>query len=238
MKYVLSLLGVLLLWTFTTAAQENVGNEQLLATPSVKLATAVAVEPPSATDISLITGTAPAHPAITLGLSDPVPAPSPAPPQDVYGVFQTYTMEVYFGYTFYRFYEIPSITQNMNGFNFSMQYFIKDWFGLDGEYMSTWGSQSGYTAHGCFGGGGPRFRWSLGRGIEIWGHGMIGGSCFNVQTPYGGRTSLSYQLGAGIDINAHHHRWAYRFAGDMVGTTFYNTYQYSPKFSAGVVFKF
>jgi hypothetical protein len=242
MKYVLGLFGVLLLWTYSASAQTNVGNAQLLTTPTVNLTSTLAGEPlpPSDTNTTLFAIAAEPRPANTLGLSMPAPAAAatPAPPQDVYGVFQTFPMEVYFGYTFYRFYEVPSITQNLNGFNLSMQYFIKDWFGLDGEFMSTWGSQSGVTAHGCFGGGGPRFRWAAGRGIEVWGHGMIGGACFNPQTPYGATHALAYQLGAGIDINAHHHRWAYRFSGDMVGTTFYNTYQYSPKFSAGIVFKF
>jgi hypothetical protein len=67
---------------------------------------------------------------------------------------------------------------------------------------------------------------------------MIGEACFNPQTPFGSTTSLSYQLGGGIDINAHHHRFAYRLAADMIGSTFYGTSQYSPKFSAGIVFKF
>ena len=239
MKYVLGLVGVLFLWTGTAGAQANVGNQQLLTTPTVKLADDFSVDSLPATEASPFASSPAPHPTTTLGLSEPAPAAaSPADPQGVYGVFQTYNTEVYLGYTFYRFYEIPSITQNLNGFNFSMQYYFTDWFGVDGEFATGWGSQGPYTAHGCFGGGGPRFRWSAGHGIEVWGHGMIGGSCFNLKTPYGGTNALAYQLGAGVDIDAHHHRWAYRFAGDMVGTTFYNTYQYSPKFSAGIVFKF
>lgn len=238
MKYVLGLVGFLLVWTCSAGAQVNVGNEQLLTAPTVKLDSTLAVEPlPAADPVPFLSSPAP-HPTDTLGLSEPAPAASPAPPQGVYGVFQTYSMEVYIGYTFYRFYEIPSITQNLNGFNVSMQYYITDWFGLDGEFASGWGSQGPYTAHGCFGGGGPRVRWSAGHGIELWGHGMVGGSCFNLKTPYGGTDSLAYQVGGGVDINAHHHRFAYRLAADMVGTTFYGTTQYSPKFSAGVVFKF
>lgn len=241
MKYVLGIIGVLLLWTCGATAQTNVGNGQLLTTPTVNLTSVLTGTPLPASDTNptpFAIGAEP-HPAVTLGLLGASPAPTPpAPPQEVYNVFQTFPMEVYFGYTFYRFYEVPSITQNLNGFNLSMQYYIKDWFGLDGEFVSTWGSQSGVTAHGCFGGGGPRFRWSAGRGIEVWGHGMVGGGCFSPQTPYGPTHALAYQLGAGIDINAHHHRWAYRFAGDMIGTTLYNTYQFSPKFSAGIVFKF
>ena len=247
MKHVLFVVFALFLWLIPAGAQvtapadgpadgsTNAGNEKLLTQPTVKIATLAAE---TADDSSLPAAPIP-HPTTTLGLSEPAPAAgSPAPPQSVYGVFQEYNFEIYAGYTFYRFYELPNITQNLNGFNVSMQYYINNWFGVDGEFASGWGSQGAYTAHSCFGGGGPRFRWAAGRGIEVWGHGMVGGSCFNLQTAYGGKAALSYQVGAGLDINAHHHRWAYRIAGDMVGTTFFNTYQYNPKISAGIVFKF
>lgn len=232
MKFVLGMVGTCCLWANAAAAQTNSGNLQLLTTPSVKLATAFFADTPSEKAILPGTNEPSALPSDTLGLSAPVPA-TPAPSS--IGVFNEFPMEVYFGYTFYSFHQLPSDTQNLNGFNLSVQYYLNNWLGLDGEFASAWGSQS---SHGCFGGGGARARWSAGRGIEVWGHGMFGGSCYNVQTPYGGTTSLAYQVGGGIDIDAHHHRWAYRIAGDMVGTNFYNTHQYSPKISAGIVFKF
>jgi hypothetical protein len=47
----------------------------------------------------------------------------------------------------------------------------------------------------------------------------------------------AYEAGGGVDIRA---RWrlSYRIEVDMVGTHYYNTYQYSPKVTAGIVIKF
>ena len=53
-----------------------------------------------------------------------------------------------------------------------------------------------------------------------------------------GQAAFAYEAGGGIDINAHHQKWAYRFAGDMVGTRFFSTNRFSPKISAGIVYKF
>ncbi|HYL46224.1 MAG TPA: hypothetical protein VEU52_04300, partial [Candidatus Limnocylindrales bacterium] len=88
------------------------------------------------------------------------------------------------------------------------------------------------------GGGGPRFRWSLPRGLELWGHGLVGYSHFAPQTPFGGQNAFAFEVGAGVDINVRHQKWALRFAGDMIGSHYFGTEQYSPKASAGVVYKF
>ncbi|HTZ75085.1 MAG TPA: hypothetical protein VMB47_14275 [Candidatus Aquilonibacter sp.] len=239
-RFVLGIAGAVCLWAATAAAQTNVGNTQLLATPSAQLGEAPASSQGYAPNVTLLSGNEPSdRPADTLGLSMPAPAPAPAAaPSASQSVFQTFPMEVYFGYMFYRFYELPAATPNLNGFNFSVQYYLNDWFGLDGEFAAGFNSGSTGTGHACFGGGGPRVRWSAGNGIEVWGHGMVGGSCINTETQYGDGEALAYQVGGGIDINAHHHRFAYRVAADMVGTTFFNTHQYSPKISAGIVFKF
>ncbi|HUO33624.1 MAG TPA: hypothetical protein VMU43_01405 [Candidatus Acidoferrum sp.] len=240
MRLALGIAGAICLMAGTASAQTNVGNTQLLATPEVTLTAAPAGSNGYILNASLAPGLEPvAPPADTLGLSMPAPAPSPAAaPSAAQGVFQTFPLEIYVGYMFYRFYELPPVTPNLNGFNFSAQYYLNDWFGLDGEFAAGFNSGSTGTGHACFGGGGPRFRWSAGNGIEIWGHGMVGGSCINTETQYGAGETLAYQVGGGIDIDAHHHRFAYRIAADMVGTTFFNTRQYSPKISAGIVFKF
>jgi hypothetical protein len=166
-------------------------------------------------------------------------ATNPAPePQQVQGVFVQYDWAAYFGYTFFKFYEVPGLTPNSNGFNFSVQYFFKEWLAADGEFVATHLTQNGQGGWFQFGGGGARFRWALPRGVEIWAHGLAGYSHFHPQTSFGGQADFAYELGGGIDINAHHQKWAYRLGGDMIGTTFFGTHQYSPKFSAGVVYKF
>jgi len=173
----------------------------------------------------------------------PAPNASPArpaadPPQGVQGVFVNYSWQAYFGYTFVRFYEVPGMQQDTNGFNYSMVYFLKDWFGLDGEFAATHTSQNAFNGWLLFGGGGPRFRWSGPRGLELWGHVLFGYSHFTPQTSYGGQGAFAYTAGGGADINIRHTRWALRLGADMVATNYFNTYQYSPKAFGGVVYKF
>jgi hypothetical protein len=156
----------------------------------------------------------------------------------VYGVFQTYAMQLYGGYTFLNFHEVTGMHQNLNGFNVEVAYYFKNWLAADGEFLATFGSQAGFSSHFLFGGGGPRFRWSGPRAIELWAHGLVGYADFVPQTPFGTQNAFAWEAGGGIDINAHHRRWAYRFEADALGTLFFNTYQISPKICAGIVFKF
>jgi len=43
---------------------------------------------------------------------------------------------------------------------------------------------------------------------------------------------------ARFDINMHRWRYAYRIGADMVGTHYFGSNQFSPKFSTGFVYKF
>jgi len=161
------------------------------------------------------------------------------PPQGVYGVFQNYDWQVYAGYTFLRFYELPNLTQNMNGFNLAMAYYPRGgWIAADGELVGAFGSQAGVTSKFVLGMGGVRFRWSAPRAVELWVHGLAGGSHLTPQTPYGSQSAFGYEVGGGMDLKGRHHRMAYRLQAGMVGTRYFGTYQYSPKISAGIVYKF
>jgi len=160
------------------------------------------------------------------------------PTQYVQSVYETYRWQAYVGYEYLRFYEVPAITKNSNGFMYSMVYYLKDWIGLDGELNATHLSQ--YNTGGWFllGAGGPRFRWSAPRGLEVWGHVMGGYSHFKPETAFGADHAPAFEVGGGVDIAAHRGRLSYRVEADMVGTRYFSTYQYSPKVSVGVVFKF
>src|SRR5271167_2875852 len=85
-------------------------------------------------------------------------APAPAP-QDVTSVFQSYNWQAYLGYTFFRFYELPSIngangyTLNMNGFDINMVYYFKNWLGAEGDLSATHANQSDESSWFAFGGG-------------------------------------------------------------------------------------
>jgi hypothetical protein len=160
-------------------------------------------------------------------------------PPSVYGVFQNYNWQATAGYTFFRFYIVPHVDADMNGLNLGLVYYPKGkWIGADGEFISGWGNSFDHSAHYVQGMGGPRFRWSAPRGLEIWGHGLVGGAHFLPQTPFGTQSAFAYEVGGGVDLNIHHRRFAYRASANMVGTRFFSTYQYSPNVSIGVVFKF
>jgi hypothetical protein len=227
-----------------TAAPENPANARLLTTPYFALAPASSSAPTNAglgfPSGSVAPGTlAPTAFANWAPSAGALPAsPAAEPPQGVQGVFVNYSWQAYIGYTFERFYEAPGIEQDTNGFNYSMVYYVTSWFGLDGEFAATRTSQSGINGWLLFGGGGPRFRWSGPRGLELWGHVLFGYSHLTPQTPFGGQGAFAYTAGGGGDINVRHTRWALRLGADMVGTNYFGTYQYSPKAFAGIVYKF
>lgn len=195
--------------------------------------TLFAIESPSMTAVTPALVFAPS--ANPLALSAPVPDQNPG----VVGVFQNYNFQLYVGYTFLRFYKFPSHQVNTNGLDIDMTYYPEGRrFGAEGDLTTTFGGDLHETAKFAAGLGGGRFRTGLGRGVEVWGHGLLGVSHYLPQTAFGGQTSLGYEVGGGVDINAHHTRLAYRFEADMMGTRFFSTYQYSPKFTGGIVFKF
>ncbi len=172
--------------------------------------------------------------------ADPLALSAPVPEENgVVGVYQNYNFQLYVGYTFLRFYKFPGKEVTLNGLDIDMTYYPGGGvIGAEGNLTVGFGTDMDETAKFATGMGGARFRHPLGRGVEIWGHGLLGVSHYLPQTAFGGQTALGYQLGGGVDIRAHHARFAYRFEADMVGTRFFSTYQYSPKFTAGVVFKF
>jgi hypothetical protein len=159
--------------------------------------------------------------------------------QGVQGVgFQT-NSEAYVGYTYLRFYALPTLTENTNGFNASIAYYPRDhWYGLDGEIAATFASESGGSSSLFLGMGGGRIRHRALRGTEVWVHGLAGGGHSTPKMPYGGEGAFAFEGGGGIDIGAHNRRLAYRIEADVVGTRFFDVFQYSPKVSVGIVFRF
>lgn len=173
----------------------------------------------------------------TLSLSSE-PAPAPKPQQPI-GIHAAYNFQAYVGYTYMRFWEAPGFIESRNGFNSSLSYYFHDnIFAAEGSFLGAFGSQAGYRSRFLFAGGGPRVRWSAPRGLELWAHGLFGGSHYLPQTAYGTQGAFGYEIGGGVDITAHRQRFAYRFEANMIGTKYFNTYQFSPMGAAGVVFKF
>jgi hypothetical protein len=249
MRYLALLLGLVVLCAGNAGAQLNASNYTLLPQPTFGAVSAVTAPAPSGStstlDTAIFSSFASASPvtapvAAPLSPTDPalMLAPAPAPkPQDVTSVFENYAWQAYVGYSFVRFYELPNTTKNTNGYNFSVVYYIKDHLGIDGEFQGDHLSQGGTGGWLLFAGGGPRFRWALPRNMEIWAHGLGGWSHFTPQTAAGNRQAPAFEAGGGLDI-AFRSRLSLRFAADCVGTYYFGTYQFSPKGSAGIVFKF
>ncbi len=226
MRLIGVVLACLLLSAGTVKAQSAIGNDLLPDAPTPSINQIVATP--------LISGAL--HGAL-LSSMRPEPAPAPAP-QTVQGIYPELYWQASFGYTYMRFYELPGVRVNTNGFNVSMAYFFKPWMAAEGELDGGVGSQNGQTAKSVFSGGGLRMRMAGPGGTEFWIHGVVGGAHFSPETTYGGTGAFGYEAGGGVDLRPRSERFSYRIAADLVGTSFFGTYQISPKLSAGVVYKF
>ena len=240
MRHTAVLLGAILIVAWGSHAQVN-PNYSL---PEVSSAPAAA--PASTQEVSPIFAVA--LPPAFGAAETPRAAVSPSSDSDsaqqvpsVYGVFQNYNWQLYGGYSFIRLYisKKPSFVENMNGLDIGLVYYPKGWWiGVDGDFVGEFGTLIGDSSRYALALGGPRFRWSAPRGLEIWGHGMVGGAHLTPRTALGNEDSFAYEVGGGVDVGAHHRRISYRLEADMVGSRFFGTYQYSPRITAGVVFKY
>jgi hypothetical protein len=209
-----------------------------VSSPSLLVPTSATATVAAATSAAPAADTAPAADAT---VSTPEPSASSKQQRGpVVSVFENYNFEAYIGYTFVRFYQIPNHTQSRNGFDGGLVYYFTPGgrLALDGTLMGTFGGEYGDSSRLVFGGGGARYRWSGPRGVEIWGHGILGESHYTPQTAWGPQGSFGYELGGGVDFTAPRRRLAYRAEVDMLGTRFFGTEQYSPKVSVGIVWKF
>jgi len=221
MRFAALVLGATLIFASSAAAQVNTSSSFLLPVP---------------TFAAVPTAASPAYPAAE---PEPASAGSATVRQPIYGVVQDFNFQAYAGFTYVRFYELPGITGNLDGFNVSLVYYPHaGHLGLDGEFVAAFAPQNGVGTTLDAGMGGGRFRLSGSRGIEIWAHALAGGAHFVPKTPYGGETAFTFEAGGGVDLTPSHQRLSYRVEGDLLATYFFSTYQYNPKISVGLVYKF
>ena len=232
MKHGAFLCGIVLILAPSAGAQTNSGSSLLLGSPMPAFAFAAPAGMPGANAMGL--GAAP-EPA-----AEPAPEPAAEPePQGVYGVLQNYNWQAYVGFTHLVFYELPGVTGNLNGFNMSLVYYPRGGhLGADGEFAALFAPQGNLNTRVELALGGARYRLEGPRGLEIWGHGMVGGAHFLPQTAFGSTGAFAYDVGAGVDFNPRHRRLGLRLQADFVGTRFFGTHQYNPKISGGVVYRF
>jgi hypothetical protein len=227
------LLGIGLLFACGASAQVNPESSLLLWPPDPAMApVAPATDAPPAPAAA-----APSAPVVERADLASASVPS-EPAQGVQAPLSEYYWQIYIGYSFLRFYELPKSTVNTNGLNISLERYFPsiNWLGLDGEFTGTYGSFP--CSKFAMGMGGARMRLDAWHGIELWAHGMVGGAHFLPQTSFGGQGAFAYQVGGGADFTVHFQRIGFRVAGDMVGTRFFSTNQESPKISVGIVYRF
>jgi len=231
MRHAVVLLGAILILTLRVHAQAN-ANDSLPEASSLQAPTSL----PSETALFALATAAPPRP-------DPLAAGA-APTQQtptVYGVFPDYYWRIYTGYSFFRFYiaSKPNVTVNTNGLDIGVVYYPHvGWIGIEGQFVGEYGGLFNNSLKFGLGVGGVRFRWSAPRQAEVWGHALVGGTHFIPQTAFGSQGAFAFEAGAGVDLGSHRSRWAIRGEADLVGTRYFSTYQYSPRFAGGVVFKY
>lgn len=236
MKEAVCLLVFVLLSPFVANAQET---QTASSTSAATADSGVGSENPNRFDSVALVPPVTSPDSTTGGASASGGASAPQTQTKVLNVFRTYSFQGYGGYTFVRFYAFPNLAANRNGVDVSMSYFFrKGLFGVEGAVTGTFGSIGADTSDFAFVGGGPRFRWSAWRGLQVWGHGLVGDGHFSPQFSHLTTDGLSYELGGGVDIPSHWRRVMYRGEVDMIGSRLYSTTQYSPKVSAGIVFEF
>lgn len=230
MRHVVLLLGAILIFSLNVHAQVNTNGSLMEVSPA---------QTPTFAPL----GTA------MFALATPPPFPDPLPTSSggsqqtptVQGVFPDYYWRIYAGYSFFRFYiaSRPNVTVNTNGLDLGIVYYPHlGWIGVEGQFVGEYGGLFGQSLKFGLGLGGARFRWSAPRQAEVWGHALVGGTHFIPQTAFGGQGAFAFEAGAGVDLGSHRNRWAIRGEADLVGTRYFSTYQYSPRFAGGVVFKY
>lgn len=159
--------------------------------------------------------------------------------QPIYGIMPDYNWQVYGGFTYTRFYEAPGTVSNLAGFDFAVAYYPHiRWIAGEGDISATFGSQSGQSSDLVTAMGGLKLRWPAASGTNFWVHGLAGTAYLSPKTVYGGQHAFSEEFGAGADLAPRRSRVSYRVEADIVGTFFFGTYQYSPKVTAGLVYRF
>ncbi len=180
------------------------------------------------------------------GSSPASAAVSPARP--AFNEYFSWQVAVSYEYTRFR---TPDGYFQMHGINTSATRFLNSWFGLEGDVGAAFGSiPNGVTfgtippnlnpaAHMVFYGGGPHLTRRSDSRIELWVHGLAGGSHFRfTQTSGpGSANGLGLVAGGGADWKLGP-RTHLRAQGDYLGTRFFSTFQHSFQIKGGLVFNF
>jgi hypothetical protein len=168
-------------------------------------------------------------------------AATPADPGDpqyiIWGSRDDYRWQLGVGVDYFRL-QSRAFNANLVGLNTSLSYYTNDWFAVEGDFVSGFGSDvypnSRAKIFGGTGGfrvGGRRARW------EPFAHFLAGGGHLQPQTALGSKTGLMLQGGGGVDYRMYA-RLSLRGEADWVYTTFFSQSQNNLQVVGGIVFHF
>jgi hypothetical protein len=166
------------------------------------------------------------------------PPPAPAPPPGAFSD-EGYRWDLAVGYEYIHFESAP-FSSNLHGLHTDLTYNLNNWFGLEGNVISAWGSSvfSGERSKYVLYAGGGRINAGPSRHrLTPWAHILVGGTHVNPQTAAGGKNGFALQVGGGADwlYNA---RVSFRAEADYVRTQLYSSSQNNFQIGVGAVIHF
>ena len=139
------------------------------------------------------------------------------------------------GYVFMRFRSAP-LTMSLNGVHTSLTYYRKDWLGIEGSVIASFGNApNGEASRLALYTVGPRVAWNT-RRLQPWLHVLAGGIHVFPQTA-SGVNGFALQAGGGADYFIKPLLSA-RVESDYVRTQLYSAGQNSFTVGGGIVFHF
>jgi hypothetical protein len=209
-------------WTFAS-----------LAAPKTSLA-ALSFSVPAFDATSAYNFAAPAIPAASASLAEPVPVP-PDPSRD-YEV-RPYAWEIGIGFALVRF-RSSQFYATAPGLYSELAYYFEDWIAIEGNVVTGFAPTIFQNEHVKFLGytAGPKFTFTR-RHYEPWVHVLFGGVHVLPQTAVGSQNGYELQVGGGVDY-PFNPRFALRIQLDYLGTHAFGQYQNSAQGAAAFVFHF
>lgn len=239
-----ALIGVLLLaGACVASAQEpSAGSTQTnaavqFAETSAAQVKLMGVATEAAGVVSTAGAEAPSGPAAEPAIPAAPAAEPAANPRYIFGNRDDYRFQLGVAFNYLRFTSNP-FSSNLFGLNTSLTYYTNDWFGVEGDVITGFSTETYGGNHSkIFGGlggikiGGRRAKW------EPWIHALGGGGHLQPQTALGSRTGVMALAGGGVDYRVHA-RLSFRGEADYVYSGFFSQTQSNVQVLGGAVLHF
>lgn len=212
----------------------------LMSAPSIQPSAPSATSVFNFTIVPELAPPASAFPTFASSLPNPAPANAPTPPPQAHSSNdESNRWDLGVGYEYVRFDSGP-FSANLNGFHTDIAYNINNWFALEGNVVSAFGThvfsdeQSRYilyTVGGRINAGASRFR------LTPWAHVLVGGAHLNPQVARESKNGFALQAGGGVDY-LFRSRISFRAEADYVRTQLRSSSQNNFHIGIGAVVHF